>query len=302
MGSIFYVFESLNKLIENEVKETDLDFYSVIIGSKPSQGARSPSLWNKVYKLEQKNIRMIPLDVKEEKLKHLFTCLKEDKRCLGGAVAVPFKEKIYSLIKDYVKEEIKVIGAINCFYRSESDLFLNEFTGTNTDGEAALEPVREYLTRHENLNIGILGFGGAGKAISAFLLKDFKEKHKIHIFNRSPVELYHFEKDVFNLYSMNDLDTYFPHIDLLINATSAGHIENIDASPVSAQILKKAKKTMLVYDIIYDPIKTELLKNSEGIGLRTINGLRMNLIQAVLAYRYTNNTSLSMEEIYQTMN
>ena len=50
-----------------------------------------------------------------------LTCLKEDKRCLGGAVAVPFKEKIFSLIKDSVKEEIKVIGAINCFYRSASD-------------------------------------------------------------------------------------------------------------------------------------------------------------------------------------
>ena len=58
---------------------------------------------------------------------------------------------------------------------------------------------------------------------------------------------------------------------------------------------------MVVYDIIYDPIKTVLLKNSEEIGLRTINGLRMNLIQAVLAYSYTNPTSLVKEEIYNIM-
>ena len=69
-----------------------------------------------------------------------------------------------------------------------------------------------------------------------------------------------------------------------------------------AVMLKKAKKTMIVYDIIYDPIKTTLLKNSEEIGLKTINGLRMNLVQAVLAYRYTNRTSLSIEEIYNAMN
>ena len=244
MENIFCMFDSLNKFIENEIKETGLDFYSVIIGSKPSQGARSPSLWNKVYLLEQKNIRMIPLDVKEQNLEHLFTCLKEDKRCLGGAVAVPFKEKIFSLIKDSVKEEIKVIGAINCFYRSASDLCLSEFTGTNTDGEAALEPVKEYLTQNENLNIGILGYGGAGKAISAFLSKDFKEKHQIHIFNRSPVESHYSKKVRIDLHSLNDLDTYLPHIDLLINATSAGHTENIDASPVSAKTLNKAKKTI----------------------------------------------------------
>ena len=58
---------------------------------------------------------------------------------------------------------------------------------------------------------------------------------------------------------------------------------------------------MVVYDIIYDPLKTTLLKNSEGMGLKTINGLRMNLIQAVLAYSYTNHTVLAKEEIYKIM-
>ena len=115
------MFEPLNNFIENEVKETNLDFYSVIIGSKPSQGARSPKLWNKVYSFEQKKVRMIPLDVKEENLKNVFNYLKEDKHCLGGAIADPFKEKIFSIIEDYVKEEVKVIGAVNCFYRPASD-------------------------------------------------------------------------------------------------------------------------------------------------------------------------------------
>jgi shikimate 5-dehydrogenase len=58
---------------------------------------------------------------------------------------------------------------------------------------------------------------------------------------------------------------------------------------------------MVVYDIIYDPIKTVLIKTSEEIGLRTLNGLRMNLIQAVLAYSYTNPTSLTKEEIFKIM-
>jgi len=88
----------------------------------------------------------------------------------------------------------------------------------------------------------------------------------------------------------------------LINATSIGHVESIDKTPVPIKFLEKAKNTMVVYDIIYDPLKTTLLKNSEGIGLKTINGLRMNLIQAVLAYRYTNPTTLSIEEIYNVMN
>ena len=296
------MFRYLNSIVENEVEEADLDFYSVIIGTKPSMGARSPKLWNKVYKYEEKKVRMVPLDVKEEKLKQLFNYLKEDQHCLGGAIAVPYKETIFNLIKDNVEEEIKAIGAVNCFYRSTSGSLTDEFTGTNTDGEAALEPIKKQLTENQNLNIGLLGYGGAGKAILAFLLRDFKRNHKVHIFNRSPINVQGFKRCGLYSYYLHDLETYLPHFDLLINATSVGHVESIDITPIPIKLLAKAKNTMVVYDIIYDPLKTKLLKNSEEIGLSTINGLRMNLIQAVLAYSYTNHTVLAKEEIYKIMN
>ncbi len=296
------MFRHLNEFIENEIKERGLDFYSVIVGTKPSMGARSPKLWNKVYKYEEKKVRMVPLDVGEEKIEQLFNYLKQDKRCLGGAVAVPYKETIFNLVKDNVEEEIKAIGAVNCFYRPPFGSLIDTFTGNNTDGEAALEPIKEQLTESQNLNIGLLGYGGAGKAILAFLLRDFKRKHKIHIFNRSPINIIHSKKSDLYSSSLNDLETFLPDCDLLINATSVGHVDSIDMTPVPMKLLAKAKKTMVVYDIIYDPLKTTLIKNSEEIGLRTINGLRMNLIQAVLAYRHTNQTFLAEEEIYKIMN
>ena len=296
------MFRALNCIIENEVEYTYLDGYSVIIGTRPSQGARSPHLWNKVYDFEKKKIRMVPLDVKEENLEHLFFYLNKDKRCLGGAVAVPYKEKLFDFIKNNVRQEIKDIGAINCFYRPTTMPSIDQFTGTNTDGEAALEPILQYLEKNENLSIALLGFGGAGKAIFSFLLRDFKKKHRIQIFNRSPVNIKDAKKNNINICSLDELDTYLPQIDLLINTTSLGHIENSHETPVSVQLLKQAKKTLLVYDIIYDPIKTKLLKTSQELGLKTINGLRMNIIQAVFAYSHTNKTSLSVEEIYNIMN
>ena len=295
------MFRALNPIIENKISESNLDFYTVIIGKKPSQGARSPKLWNKIYAYEGKNIRMIPLDVREDKLEQVFNYLKEDKQCLGGAIAVPYKEKIFNLIKDDVEEEIRATGAVNCFHRPANGSSINKFTGTNTDGEAALEPIRQQLIESQNLTIGLLGFGGAGKAILAFLLRDFEEKHKICLFNRNLVHTKNTQKNELDSYHLNDLDTFLPHIDLLINATSVGHVESIHNTPVPAKLLEKVKKTLVVYDIIYDPIKTVLLKDSEEKGIRTINGLRMNLIQAVLAYSYTNPTSLAKEEIYKIM-
>ena len=294
------MFKDLNTMIENNISESNFDFYTVIIGKKPSQGARSPKLWNKVYDYEEKKAQMIPLDVREDKLEQVFNYLKEDKQCWGGAVAVPYKEKIFNLIKNNVNEEIKAIGAVNCFHRS-TGVLIDQFTGTNTDGEAALETIRQQLTKSQNLTVGLMGFGGAGKAILAFLLRDFKKKHKICMFNRSPVNIKDAKKNGLSSFSLNELDTFLPHCDLLINTTSVGHKESVNITPVPALRLAKAKKTMVVYDIIYDPIKTVLLRDSEKVGLKTINGLRMNLIQAVLAYSYTNPTSLVKEEIYRIM-
>ena len=295
------MFKALNDIIENEISESNLDFYTVIIGTKPSQGARSPALWNKVYDHEEKRARMVPLDVRPDKLELVFNYLREDKLCLGGAVAVPYKEQIFNLIKNNVNEEINAIGAVNCFHRSATGILIDQFTGTNTDGEAALESIRQQLTESQNLTVGLMGFGGAGKAILAFLLRDFKKKHKIRMFNRNPVNIKDAKKNGLLSFSLNDLDTFLPHCDLLINTTSVGHKESVNITPVPALQLAKAKKTMVVYDIIYDPVKTVLLRDSEKVGLQTINGLRMNLIQAVLAYSYTNPTSLVNDEIYRIM-
>ena len=63
------------------------------------------------------------------------------------------------------------------------------------------------------------------------------------------------------------------------------------------------KKTCVVFDIIYNPLRTKFLKFSEQIGLKTMNGLEMNLLQAVIAFNYAVKSSLSkitkkaMEEV-----
>ena len=153
------MFSRLNDIMNNEINEQNLDFYSVIVGTKPSVGARSPKLWNKCYKYEEK-FEWYRWMSGKRRSEQLFNYLKQDKCCLGGAVAVPYKETIFNFIKDNVGEEIKAIGAVNCFYRPPFNNLNDEFTGTNTDGEAALEPIKKQLTERQNLNIGLLGYGG----------------------------------------------------------------------------------------------------------------------------------------------
>ena len=66
---------------------------------------------------------MFPLDVSEDRLSDLIAFLQENKSCLGGAVVVPYKEKVFSLLKNKLPEEIANIGAVNCFYREKASKY-----------------------------------------------------------------------------------------------------------------------------------------------------------------------------------
>ena len=73
------MINSFLKLIENKLNVKKGSKFALIIGEKPSSGARSPVLWNKAYKFLNKNSRMYPADVKGKKLKKLVFCLKKEK-------------------------------------------------------------------------------------------------------------------------------------------------------------------------------------------------------------------------------
>ena len=180
------MFSDINKIIDNQLSQNSLDKFSVIIGNNPSKGARSPLLWNKVYKAEKKNIAMLPLDVRSERLGELISCLKENDKCLGGAIAVPHKEAMFDILQNKCAPEIKEIGAINCFFRDTKNQS-KCFSGTNTDGEGSLDPIFKLMEEQKNLNICLLGYGGAGKAIAAFLVKNMRSSQELKIFNRTEI-------------------------------------------------------------------------------------------------------------------
>ena len=286
--------DKVNSLITNKISLQDLTEFSFIIGANPSKGARSPVLWNKVYKAQRRRTRMLPLDVEEANLEKLIMVLQKELTCLGGAVAVPYKEKLFAILSNNCNETIRKIGAINCIFRSNpNDKF---FSCTNTDGEGALEPIAKFLDGKKPLKIGLIGYGGAGKAIAGFL-QQYKDKHEILLFNRTlPNKKFSDELEI-NFIDLKELPSKIGEIDILINATSVGSQNNLNEKLIRREYLHKLKNSSLVYDIIYDPPETMLLRDSKEIGLDIINGMEMNLLQAVLAYKHTNNTTLSLEEL-----
>ena len=113
--------------IDNKISIKRNEKFALIIGSQPSKGARSPTLWNMAYKKLGKKGKMYPADVKEKKLSKFIYSLKGDKKFLGCSVTIPHKEKIIPYL-DSLDSNAKKIGSVNHVINN-----FGKLRGYNTD-------------------------------------------------------------------------------------------------------------------------------------------------------------------------
>ena len=283
-----------SSLIENKVDIALLDKYAAIIGESPSNGARSPELWNKVFIESGLNYKMIPLDVNQGKVVDLLVSLNDDIRFIGGAIAAPYKEVVAQWLGKNITAEAREIGAVNCLFRNSN----NQLFGTNTDGEASLKSFNDNFGSSSNKNIMILGIGGAGKAVSAYFTKNSKSTLLV---SRSSSGKDYAKKIGAIWKSWKDIDDYINNIDILLNCTSVGFQAQESLSPLSENQIKSLNQSSIIFDIIYQPVETKLILMAKNRNITTLNGLKMNLEQAVLAYKYAIKTSLTSDQIFKIM-
>lgn len=268
-------------LIENNLIIEKKQNYVAIIGSNASKTARSPKLWNYVYKKMNSKIKMYPFDVKSKNLKKLFKYLEKDKYFLGCSIAVPFKEKAFEILKKNIDKSSIGIGSINCIYRDRNF----SLKGLNTDGIASLEVFENKFGRIKSKKVGIIGYGGVGKSVSA----NFLQNNNVFIFSRKKKDNLNCKKLNMKWNNFSDLSKKILDMDIIINCTSIGFNTMKNKSPINLNILKKLNKKTIIYDVIYNPEKTKLLINSEIVKLKTLNGSLMNIYQALISFKYVNN-------------
>ena len=88
---------------------------------------------------------------------------------------------------------------------------------------------------------------------------------------------------------------------MLINCTSIGFGDQESKSPLNERQVVQIKDSAVIFDIIYQPLKTKLLEMASNRGISTLNGLAMNLKQAVLAYEYTVESNKNQNDINNVM-
>jgi shikimate dehydrogenase len=252
-----------------------------VIGD-PIEHTMSPVMHNAAFKELGLDYLYVPLRVKREELGKAV----ESVRALnirGLNVTLPHKVAIISFL-DELDPLARKIGAVNTIVNDDGVL-----TGYNTDATGFLQALLEGEVKPEGKKVIILGAGGASRAIS-FILAE-RGAHLV-ILNRLleldwAEELAQrvskvFAKEVKALeLNEKNLEMVLEGADILINATSVGMSPDVDETPVPARLLKPG---LIVFDIVYNPIKTRLLKEAETAGAQTIGGLDMLAWQGAIAF------------------
>lgn len=159
-----------------------------IIGDVPSRYAKSPTLWNAVFRALKMEAVYLPFDVDESRLPELVYALKRSNRVMGGNITVPYKVKIMEYL-DGLDEKAGKIKAVNTIVRTEDGRLI----GYNTDGEGLLQSIltpqpgqdRPFVESLKGNDVLMIGAGGAARAV-AFYLTDLLEDGTLVICNRTP--------------------------------------------------------------------------------------------------------------------
>jgi len=246
-----------------------------VIGD-PIDHSLSPTIHNAAYRQLNLECTYIAYKIPNGELKSGIESLKSIK-ISGFNVTIPHKIEIMKFLDD-VDESCKLIGAANTIVNENGHL-----KGYNTDMDGFLEPIKNRNIPIRDSNILLLGAGGAAHAIVAGFAKEGAKKimhtSRTSLKRRNLglfIEKLGLESDPFEF---EDMDKCNEHFDFIVNASSLG-LKN-EPSVIPKKLMSPET---VVYDIVYKPVNTELIKDAKKENALIIYGYEMLLGQAIRSF------------------
>lgn len=254
-----------------------------IIGSPVAQSL-SPLFHNAGYKAKGLDFVYVAFDVGMGKGRRAL----EGIRALGirgASVTMPLKIEIIDAL-DEVDALAREVGAVNTVVNDGGML-----KGYNTDCFGVVDPLRKRLDL-KNHRVAVLGAGGAARAAACAVNA---EGGLVSLFARDSEKGSVLASSLgCGLFPLSD-DDALRDCSVIVNATSVGMREN-PGMPISINALRHKP---LVFDMIYKPRETELLKEAISLGCETIGGIEMLIAQALEQFRLFTGEALC-ESIFRT--
>ena len=259
-----------------------IDGSTTIVGvfGAPITHTASPAMHNAAFEALEMNWVYLAFPVDPQ---HLRTALHgaRDMGMVGINLTVPHKVLALDCL-DEIDAEAAKLGAVNTVAIEKGKV-----RGFNTDGYGFLKAVKEEF----NLSIRgkrvlVLGAGGAGRSIAVKCAMEGAAK--VIVANRTPAKIEPVAREIRNTKSeflslaltTSEIGKVIDEVDLMVNATSVG-LKDGDSLGLDAALFAPH---LHVYDTIYRPAETELLRVAEHAGAKVANGLSMLLHQGVKAF------------------
>lgn len=251
--------------LRNTYRIDQVDVATRIYGvvGDPVSHSLSPAIMNAAFRRENVNAVYVALHAKT--LKDLLTCIREIP-IHGISVTMPYKEAILPHL-DNTDSHSEKIGACNTIVRAQD----GKLYGFNTDASGIIRPLERRLNTLEGARILVIGAGGAARA-AVFGLKE--RGSEVYILNRSAAPAKKLAHQA-RARIMKRPELKKMAFDVIINATPVG-MGNKRETPLQ----EKEINARYVFDMVYDPAETRLLKLARDRGAQIIPGIEMFVHQA----------------------
>ena len=254
--------------------------YAVI--GDPIDHSLSPNIHNAAFRHLGSEDTYIAYKIPAGELSAGIGALKKIK-IAGFNVTIPHKIEMMKFL-DEMDTTCKVIGAVNTVLNEDGKL-----KGYNTDMIGFLDPIKKRNLTIKGSQVMLLGAGGAARAIMTAMVKE--KASKITIVNRTMEnanKLAEFAKKIggnIETVSLQEANKLISDHKFIINSTSIG-MDN-EPSHISTENMNE---NSIVYDIVYQPMNTDLVKKSKEKGATIIYGYEMLLSQAACSFEIWHKT------------
>jgi 3-dehydroquinate dehydratase/shikimate dehydrogenase len=246
--------------------------YGVI--ADPVRHSISPAVHNRAFQAHRLDAVYLPFLVQGTQLKDFFI-LAEKLPVAGFSVTIPHKQKVLRYL-DVVDPLARRIGAVNTIWRKSG-----KWRGTNTDAEAITIPLARKL-RLPKSSILLVGNGGAARGAAYALMESGA---KVSIVGRNPDRVRSLAKACGAEPLLRE-QIQARKFDAVVHATPLGMYPHVDGC-----FFKDSIPAELVFDMVYNPLETALVRRATEQGLTVISGLQMFLEQAARQFEIWTGSS-----------
>ena len=245
----------------------------------PVEHSFSPPMHNAAFDALGMDYTYVAFDVNPAELQKAI----EGARSLnirGFNVTIPHKIEVMKYL-DEIDDVARLIGAVNT-------IDFKNLKGYNTDGIGAVRAIEE-VTSIKNKNVVIAGAGGASRAISFYIAKYGADS--LTILNRNVDKAQSLAGDVSNSGligdvksdSINEINAYLADADILVDTTPLGMHPHINDQPIATA--ENMHDELVVFDAVYNPNETVLLKQAIEAGAKPVYGIKMLLYQGAESFK-----------------